>query len=260
MKKETASRNSMMKDDPVLNEDERLDELLRDSYRIIQNTNLFCFGMDAVLLSGFVRAGEKDRLMDLCTGNGVIPILLSAKTECTDLTGLEIQEASADLARRSVELNGLSDRIKIITGDIKNAAELFGKASFSVVTVNPPYMNEDSGLINPSSAKAIARHELLCTLEDVLRVSASLLKPGGTFYMVHRPHRLADIIDLMRKNRIEPKRLRLVYPYADKEPNMILIEGSLGGNPFLRVEPPLIIYREEGVYTDEVAMLYGHEV
>ncbi|MCR5501976.1 MAG: tRNA1(Val) (adenine(37)-N6)-methyltransferase [Lachnospiraceae bacterium] len=249
----------MNEGDILRNENERLDELLRNSYRIIQNTELFCFGMDAVLLSGFVRAKATDSLMDLCTGNGVIPILLAAKTDCPHMAGMEIQEESAALARRSVELNGLTDRIDIITGDIKNAPELFPKGTFSVVTVNPPYMNENSGLINPSSAKAIARHELLCTLEDVIRTAAYLLSPNGSFFMVHRPHRLPDIMDLMRKYRIEPKRMRLVYPSKEKEPNMILMEGAMGGNPFLRIEPPLIIYGEDGSYSEEVASIYANE-
>lgn len=242
-----------------IREDERIDSLQRDGLRIIQNTALFCFGMDAVLLSGFVTAKKHDRVIDLCTGNGVIPILLSAKTEARDITGIEIQEESAELARRSVLMNGLSGIINIVTGDIKDTADIFGRASFDVVTVNPPYMNENHGLISLSSPKAIARHELLCTLSDVIEASAALLKESGSFYMVHRPHRMADIIDLLRKNRLEPKRLRLVYPYADREPNMLLVEASKGGNPFLRVEPPLIIFEKEGVYTREVSDLYGSE-
>ncbi len=238
---------------------ERIDSLLRNGYRIIQNTRLFCFGMDAVLLSSFAKAGKDDEVADLCTGNGVIPILMAAKTEAKSFTGIEIQEESAELGRRSVELNHLTDRIRIVTGDIKEAPELFGNASFTVVTVNPPYMNENHGLINPSSAKAIARHELLCTLEDVIRVSSALLKESGRLYMVHRPHRLADVMETMRRYKLEPKRLRMVHPYVDKEPNMVLLEAGKGGGPFLRVEAPLIVFKEEGCYTDEVAALYGNE-
>ena len=229
---------------------ERIDELQRNGYRIIQNPERFCFGMDAVLLSGFARAKKQERCLDLGCGNGIIPILMEAKTEGKHFTGLEIQPESADMAKRSVALNGLQDRIDIVEGDIKDASKIFGASSFHVVTTNPPYMTAQHGLTNVYEAKTIARHEVLCNLEDIIRESARLLMPGGRFYMVHRPFRLAEIISLMVQYRMEPKRMRLVYPYVDREPNMVLIEGLRGGKSRMTVEKPLIVYKEPGKYTD----------
>ena len=237
---------------------ERIDDLQRNGYRIIQDENRFCFGMDAVLLSGFARVKKGDRVLDLGTGTGIIPILLEAKTQGGHFTGLEIQPDSADMARRSVALNGLQEKIDIVTGDIKEAADLFGASSFDVVTTNPPYMIGQHGIANPDEAKAIARHEVLCTLDDILRESARLLKPGGHFFMVHRPFRLAEIICGMREYGIEPKRMKMVHPFIDKEPNMVLIEGTRGGKPRMTVEKPLIVYKEPGVYTDEIYDVYGY--
>ena len=237
---------------------ERIDELQRNGYRIIQNPKRFCFGMDAVLLSGFARAKKQERCLDLGCGNGIIPILMEAKTEGKHFTGLEIQPESADMAKRSVALNGLQDRIDIVEGDIKDASKIFGASSFHVVTTNPPYMTAQHGLTNLYEAKTIARHEVLCNLEDIIRESARLLMPGGRFYMVHRPFRLAEIISLMVQYRIEPKRMRLVYPYVDREPNMVLIEGLRGGKSRMTVEKPLIVYKEPGKYTDEIYDVYGY--
>lgn len=214
--------------------------------------------MDAVLLSGFARAGAGNRVLDLGTGTGIIPILMEAKTQAEHFVGLEIQPDSADMAMRSVALNGLENKIEIVTGDIKEADKLFGAASFHVVTSNPPYMTEHHGLTNPEEPKAIARHELLCSLEDVIAQAAKLLVPGGNFYMVHRPFRLADIMVLLRKYHLEPKRMKLVYPFIDREPNMVLLEANRGGRPRLTVEKPLIVYREPGVYTDEIYEIYGY--
>lgn len=237
---------------------ERIDELQRNGYRIIQNPERFCFGMDAVLLSGFARAKKQERCLDLGCGNGIIPILMEAKTEGKHFTGLEIQPESADIAKRSVALNGLQDRIDIVEGDIKDASKIFGASSFHVVTTNPPYMTAQHGLTNLYEAKTIARHEVLCNLEDIIRESARLLMPGGRFYMVHRPFRLAEIISLMVQYRMEPKRMRLVYPYVDREPNMVLIEGLRGGKSRMTVEKPLIVYKEPGKYTDEIYDVYGY--
>ena len=237
---------------------ERIDELQRNGYRIIQNPERFCFGMDAVLLSGFARAKKQERCLDLGCGNGIIPILMEAKTEGKHFTGLEIQPESADMAKRSVALNGLQDRIDIVEGDIKDASKIFGASSFHVVTTNPPYMTAQHGLTNLYEAKTIARHEVLCNLEDIIRESARLLMPGGRFYMVHRPFRLAEIISLMVQYRMEPKRMRLVYPYVDREPNMVLIEGVRGGKSRMTVEKPLIVYKEPGKYTDEIYDVYGY--
>ena len=242
----------------MLKPNERIDDLQRNNYKIIQDPERFCFGMDAVLLSGFARAKEGDHIIDLGTGTGIIPILMEAKTKASDFTGLEIQPESADMAQRSVELNHLESKIRIVTGDIKEASSLFGAATFDVVTSNPPYMTEHHGITNEKSPRAIARHELLCTLEDVISQAAKLLRPGGSFYMVHRPFRLVDIMVLMREYHLEPKRIKLVYPYIDKEPNMVLIEGLRGGRPRLTVERPLIVYQSPGVYTDEIYDIYGY--
>ena len=241
-----------------LKENERIDDLERNGYHIIQDTRRFCFGMDAVLLSGFARVKDGARVLDLGTGTGIIPILLSAKTGASHLTGLEIQEDSADMAWRSVRLNGLETKISIVTGDIKEAGSLFDAASFVVISCNPPYMTAQHVLTNPEDAKAIARHEILCTLEDVIAQTAKLLKPGGNFYMVHRPFRLAEIIVLLRTYKLEPKRMQLVHPFVDKEPNMVLIEANRGGKPRMTVEKPLIVYREPGVYMEEIYEIYGY--
>lgn len=241
-----------------LKEKERIDELHRNGYRIIQKENGFCFGMDAVLLSGFAVVKPGERALDLGTGTGIIPILLEAKTEGKHFTGLEIQEEMAEMAGRSVKLNGLEEKIDIITGDIKEAGRIFGGASFDVVTTNPPYMNDSHGLKNPDFPKAIARHEVLCTLEDVVREAAKVLRPGGRLYMVHRPHRLIEIITMMTKYKLEPKRMKLVHPFVDKDANMVLIEAVRGGKSMIKVEKPLIVYKEQGVYTDEIYDIYGY--
>ena len=240
-----------------LKPDERVDELNRKGYRIIQDTKQFCFGMDAVLLSAFVKVKPKQRVLDLGTGTGVIPILLEAKTPGEHFTGLEIQPDSANMARRSVALNGLTDKIDIVTGDIKDASKIFGASSFDVITTNPPYMIGSHGIKNDRDAKTIARHEVLCSLDDILRESAKMLKQGGHFYMVHRPFRLAEIFSKMVEYRIEPKRMCLVYPYVDKEPNMVLIEGIRGAKSRMTVEPPLIVYEKDGSYTREILEHYG---
>ncbi len=237
---------------------ERLDDLQRNNLKIIQDPDRFCFGMDAVLLSGFASAPEGGRVLDLGTGTGIIPILMSAKTKASELVGLEIQADSADMAMRSVRLNDLDSKVKIVQGDIKEAGQIFDAASFDVVTSNPPYMIGGHGLQNPEGPKAIARHEVLCSLEDVVSAAARLLKSGGKFYMVHRPFRLSEIMVVMHEYRLEPKRMQLVYPYADKEPTMVLIEGARGGRPRLTVEKPLIIYEAPGKYTPEIYDIYGY--
>lgn len=242
----------------IIKDAERIDNLQRNGYQIIQNPEKFCFGMDAVLLSGFAKAKKGDNVLDMGTGTGIIPILLEAKTEAAHLTGLEIQEESADMARRSVELNKLENKIDIVTGDIKEAGNIFKAASFDVITCNPPYMIGEHGIKNPDAPKAIARHEIYCTLDDVVRNAAILLKSGGHFYMVHRPFRLAEIITTMTKYKLEPKRMQLVYPFIDREPNMVLIEGCRGGKSRMTVEKPLIVYTEPGKYTDEIYDIYGY--
>ena len=241
-----------------LMENERLDDLQRNGLKIIQKTDGFCFGMDAVLLSGFASVKPGERALDLGTGTGIIPLLLSAKTKGDHFTGLEIQTEIMKMAQRSVALNGLEKKIDIIQGDIKEASRIFGAASFDVVTSNPPYMNDAHGLKNPGDVKAISRHEVLCTLEDVVREGTKALKPGGRFYMVHRPHRLAEIITVMRQYKLEPKQIKFVHPFADKDANMVLIEAVRGGGAWLKLEPPVIVYKEPGVYTDEIYSIYGY--
>lgn len=241
-----------------LKDNERIDDLQRNGYQIIQKQNGFCFGMDAVLLSGFAQVKPGERAVDLGTGTGIIPILLEAKYEGLHYTGLEIQEEMADMARRSVALNHLEEKLSIVTGDIKEASRLFGAASFDVVTSNPPYMNDAHGLKNPDMPKAIARHEVLCTLDDVVREAARLLRPGGRFYMVHRPHRLIEIITALKGYGLEPKRMKMVHPFADREANMVLIEAVRGGKSMIKVEAPIIVYKEQGVYTDEIYTIYGY--
>lgn len=241
----------------ILSDGERIDDLQINNCYIIQNPEKFCFGMDAVLLSGFARIKKGETVLDIGTGTGILPILLAAKTEGRSFTGLEIQAESADMARRSVSLNKMQDRIDIVTGDIREADAIFGAASYDVVVTNPPYMNEKHGIVNPDAPKAIARHEIMCSLEDVVGQAARLLKVNGRLYMVHRPFRLVDIIELMVKYRLEPKRLRMVYPYAGKEPSMVLIEGVKGGRRRLAVEKPLIIYNDDMEYTEEIKRDYG---
>ena len=242
----------------LLKQGERLDDLQLGGLGLIQDPDKFCFGVDAVLLSDFAKVRQGETVLDMGTGNGIIPVLLAGKTEGKHFTGLEIQADTAEMAQRSVRYNHLEDRVEIVTGDIKEAATIFKPAFFDVITTNPPYMLAEHGLRNPDDRKAIARHEVLCTLDDILRESARLLMPGGRFYMVHRPFRLAEIMSKMVEYKIEPKRMRLVYPYIDKEPNMVLIEGLRGGKSRVTVEKPLIVYKEQGVYTDEIYDIYGY--
>lgn len=242
-----------------LKQNERIDDLHRKGYRIIQNPEKFCFGIDAVLLSGFVQVKKGAKVLDLGTGTGIIPILVEAKTQAGHISALELQEESVDMARRSVKLNDLEDKISVLQGDIKEASYMFQEASFDVITTNPPYMTENHGLVNPDMPKAIARHEIYCTLEDVVRESAKLLKMSGKFFMVHRPYRLVEIINTLSKYKLEAKRIRFVHPYQDKEPNMVLIEAVKGGRARVKIEPPLIVYEEVNVYTSEIYEIYGYE-
>lgn len=242
----------------LLRPNERIDDLQRSRLEIIQNPGRFAFGMDAVLLSGFAGAARGDRVLDLGTGTGILPLLMSVKTEAEHFVGLELQPESADMARRSVRMNGLEKRIEIVTGDIREAGALFAAASFDVITSNPPYMTNRHGLQNPNDALAIARHEVCCSLEDLATATEKLLRCGGHFYLVHRPFRLAEIMCTMCAHHLEPKRMRLVYPYADREPNMVLLECVRGGRSRITVEKPLVVYEAQGQYTAEILELYGY--
>lgn len=241
----------------VISENERIDDLQCKGYRLIQNTACFCFGMDAVLLSSFATAGKNASVLDLCSGNGVIPILMHAKNPQTKYVGIEIQDVAFNLAQRNASLNNISGDVVFVQGNIKEIKSLTEGRLFDVVTANPPYMTENHGIVNPESAKAIARHELLCNLDDVVKAAADSLKVRGRFFMVHRPKRLVQIIDSMTSHGLEPKRIRMVHPYDDKAANMVLIEAVKDGKPQLDVEPPLIVYNHDGSYTQELLKMYG---
>ena len=236
---------------------ERIDDLQCRGYRIIQDTEAFCFGMDAVLLANFAApsvSGETP-VLDFCTGNGIIPLLLAAKTEAPVIHGLEIQPAAVQLARRSAALNHAEDRIRIVEGDLRDFRALFPEACVKVVTANPPYLR--TGLRNADSRKKIARHEILMTFPELAKAAAYVLKTRGSLFLVHRPSRLPEILETLRKEHLEPKRLRMVYPYQDREANLFLLEAVKGGGIELRVEPPLIVYEAEQKYTNEIFEIYG---
>jgi len=242
-----------------IREDERVDDLQCKGYQIIQKPKGFCFGIDAVLLSGFAKVKRGQKVLDLCTGSGVIPILLAAKTDGESFTGLELQEEYAEMASRSVELNHIEKRVQIQCGDVKNIKNLYSQNSFSVVTVNPPYMTEHHGLTNLYEPKTIARHEVALSLEDVIAAASYVLPVNGSFYMIHKPFRIAEIIRVMKEYHLEPKRMRFVHPFIDKEPTMVLVEGLKGAKERVTVEPPLIVYKSQGEYTEEVLAIYGKE-
>ncbi len=241
----------------AMNEFERKDDLGLGGLHIWQDRREFCFGIDAVLLSAFAEIKRGEHVLDLCSGNGIIPILLAGKTEAAHITGIEINPVQTALFRRSIEENHLA-HISVLEGDIKDAARLTADARFDVVTCNPPYIKAGQ-IQNPSESRAIARHEILCTLEEVLKVAALRLRFGGRFYMVHRPDRLTDILSVMRKCSIEPKRLRMVHANESQQAGLVLLEGTRGGGAFLRVMPPLILYNADGTYTEEALKQYGRD-
>lgn len=236
---------------------ERLDDLQCNGLYLIQDPDKFCFGIDAVLLSNFVKVKKNGHVVDLCTGSGIVPILLSAKTGAKKITGIEIQSDIADMARRSVSYNKLDEKIDIINDDISNALKYINNCSVDSVCVNPPYMKDTTAIKNPDLPMAIARHELLTDLGTVINIASKLLKESGKFFMVHRPSRLSEIFASMRQNRIEPKRLRFIHPYIESKANLVLIEGAKGSGVWMDVEPPLVVYKDKNVYTDEVLKIYG---
>lgn len=223
---------------------ERTDDL-GNVYKIIQDTDGFCFGTDSVLLSDFVVAKYNQTVVDLCSGNGIIPILLCAKTHAKHITGIEIQKQPYELAVQNRELNNIAARVDFINDDVKNALDYFEHNSIDVITCNPPYMVNGSGYKNDIDTKTIARHEVLITIDDIARISSKLLKYGGKIYMVHRCNRLADVICALRKYSIEPKRLQMIYPYINAAPNLFLIEGMYGGNASLKLEKSIYVRRED---------------
>lgn len=238
--------------------DEQLDTLL-NGHKIIQNPQKFMFGIDAVLLSHFASSEirNQDCVVDLGTGTGIIPLLLETSSNAKKIYGLEIQSESADMANRSVKLNNLQEKIQILQGDIKTVSENFEKYSINAVTSNPPYMINEHGKQNPNDAKKIARHEILCNLEDVISAAEYLLKPNGKFFMIHRPFRLSEIFGLLQKYKMEPKRMQLIHPFVNKEPNIVLIEARKNANPRLKIEKPLFVYKEPGIYTEEINLIYN---
>lgn len=242
-----------------LKENERIDDLGRRGYKIIQNSKKFCFGVDAALLAWFAQVKENEKVLDLGTGTGIVPLLMDARNAVGDYTGLEIQADMVEMAGRSVELNGAQDHMRMVEGDIKLATEQFPRASFDVVTTNPPYMAAGNGLTNPDLSKALARHEILCNLEDVIRAAAGLLKTGGRFYMIHRPTRLPEILKWMEQYKIAPSRLITIHPFEDRDATMILISGTRGGRDLLTVEQPIIIYETENKYTEQIVRIYDDD-
>lgn len=244
-----------------MHDGERLDDLQRDGLRLIQNPDWFCFGVDAVLLADYAAKSIKKgaKVLDLCSGNGIVPLLLSAKSAAQSIVGLEILAPVCEMAVRSVRLNGLTEKIRMICGDLKDAETLLGRSSFQYITCNPPYKENGGGLRSKDDMITPARHEILCSLEDIIRVSSIILEPLGKLCMIHRPERLADILCLMRKYGIEPKRLRFVHPYPQKTATMILVEGARQGRPKLFLDPPLYIYERPGQYSAEIDEIYGRE-
>lgn len=236
--------------------DEAIDDL-QNGYYLIQKTNAFRFGVDAVLLADFADVKRKETVLEMGTGTGIIPILLFAKKEPKRIVAIEIQEEMAEMAERSMKLNNLQEIIEVKCMDLKEAASFLGKAQYDCVVTNPPYMKKQSGMNNPLETKAVARFEIQCKLEDVVNTARDLIRPGGKLFMVHRADRLVDIIYTMRCSGMEPKRIRFVHSSVGKRPHLVLIEGVRGGNPELRFMDPLYIYNEKGQYTDEIEFIYG---
>lgn len=242
-----------------LRENETLEDLQLNGIHIIQKKDSFRFGIDAVLLANFVKVNKRMQVMDICSGTGIIPFIIAGKSDVPKIKGIEIQEEMVEMATRSVKYNGLSDRIEFINEDLKNLESLKKLGKYEAVTVNPPYKLYNSGKINYDIKSAIARHEICCTLEDVIVACKTLMKQNGKMYMVHRPERIADILYLMKKYKIEPKRMRMVHPYPNKVANIVLIEGQNFGGSFLKWEPPLYVYDENGCYSNEIKKIYGRE-
>lgn len=241
----------------LLRENETLDDLQLKGIFVIQKKDAFRFGIDAVLLANFAKIKKGSTVIDLCSGTGIVPFIISAKTEASGIVGIEIQEDMVDMANRSVVYNKLNDKIKFIHKDIKDIEFIKAMAKADVITVNPPYKLKNSGILNPNDKNAIARHEICCNLEDVIIAARILLKDNGRMFMVHRPERLVDILYLMRKHRIEPKTIQMIHPALKKAPNIVLIEGQRDGGAFLKWREPIYVHNEDGSYTNEIENIYG---
>lgn len=222
----------------------RIDDLGIAGLKLIQDTDMFCFGIDAVMLANFVHTDKNARVVDLCTGNGIIPVLLSAKIPHDEIIGVEIQKDVAKLAMENISLNKLEGKLRIINDDLKNMPDVLGKSKFDIVTCNPPYRTKGCGVINEADTKAIARHEILCSLDDVIYVASMLLEPLGKFFMIHRPDRLCDILCCMRNHKIEPKIVQFIQPDRETKPTHVLIEGVYGGKMHMRIEKTRFLKEE----------------
>lgn len=241
-------------------ENERIDDLEYKGLKIIQNKEGFCFGIDSILLSDFAKEIKKEsKVIDLGTGTGIIGIMLCAKTELSKIVGVEIQKEVYEMAKRSIKLNNLEERFQIINEDIKNLENKLEQETFDAVVTNPPYKKIGTGLTNENEKKLISRHEITANLEDFIKIASKLLKDKKNLYMVHRPDRLVDIIELLRKYKLEPKTIKFVYPNIKKEANLILIKATKNAKPFLKIEKPLYVYDKNGNYTSEILKIYGKE-
>lgn len=237
---------------------QRIDDLEYKGLKIIQDKEGFCFGIDSILLSDFAKEiKENSKVLDLGTGTGIIATLLCKKTKLEQIIGIEIQKEVADMAKQSIKLNNLEDKFQIINTDIKNIQKILQPNTFDAIVTNPPYKKQETGLTNKNTKMLISRHETTATLEDFIQTSKQMLKDKASLYMVHRPDRLVDIIELLRKNKLEPKRIKFVYPSVEKEPNLILIKATKGGKTFLKIDKPLYVYKQDGTYTDEILKIYG---
>lgn len=243
--------------DVNINIDESIDDLQLNGLMLIQKQSGFRFGVDAVLLSDFANVKKKHRVLDLCTGTGIVPFLLYGKYSPKEVWGVEIQEDMVEMANRSSQLNSTDDIVRFKCADLKDKKLVSELGRFDVITVNPPYKLNNAGILNPNDKLAIARHEILCNLEDVIVSARRLLADNGRMFIVHRPERLADIFGLMRKYNIEPKRVKMIHPSAKKAPNIVLVEGQRDGGAFLKWEEPLYVYDENGNYSEEIDKIYG---
>ena len=243
-----------------LKDNERIDDLQLNNLKIIQNKDGFCFGIDSVLLSDFSKEiTTVSTVLDLGTGTGILGILLCGKTKLSKIYGIDVQEEVCQMAQRSVKLNNLEDRFEIINDNIKNLNTIFENCSIDAIVSNPPYKKDNSGLKNESQTKLISRHEITASLEDFIEISSKLLKDNSSLYMVHRPERLSDLFYLLRKYKLEPKKLRMVQSYFDSKPKLVLVKATKNAKSFLNIENPLIIYNKDGTYTSEILKIYGKE-